>query len=426
MRQGRRQPAIAIARLALALGFCAASAPLRAQTSAPADAAKLSAWSTGGASATAKPTDPDGKPAPTAGGGVMPYWQAPALPGAVIQGGTIPPGWQPQAIPYQGIGPDGRVITQYYAPTYTFTYQVGPPVLAMPQPTAVNRRQAPGYYRSPQPYGVAPTPYAPGWNYQTQGAPPVNAALPPTTVARYAPQPQSFAPPPAAPSAWTTMPQQTTTPPSQWAASSEAQPQGFSGTPSSPATTWAAAVPAAVAAGGAAAASPPTTAITPTAPQQSPAVQPLGSSPPTVPVAPRAANAHLWRVVGVQDGDTVTCLDEANQEQKIHLAGIDAPELGQDYGKNAREALAGMVFGRTVEVVDAGRDRDGSVIGQLAVDGLDVNRQMVATGNAWCAASSQDQSLADAQSQGRAAALGLWSQPNPTPPWQYRASGQTP
>jgi hypothetical protein len=53
----------------------------------PSDEAKVSAWATGGTSATAKPGDSDGKPM---GGAVaMPYWQAPATPQAVIQGGAI-------------------------------------------------------------------------------------------------------------------------------------------------------------------------------------------------------------------------------------------------------------------------------------------------------------------------------------------------
>ena len=42
-------------------------------------------------------------PSTTPTGGAIPYWQAPALPTAVIQGGAIPAGWTPQPVPYQGI-----------------------------------------------------------------------------------------------------------------------------------------------------------------------------------------------------------------------------------------------------------------------------------------------------------------------------------
>ena len=381
-------------QFAIVMAACTACLPMaRGQTAATADAAKVSAWSTGGGSATAKPTDPDGKPAAAAAPSAVAYWQAPPLPAAVIQGGTIPPGWQPQAIPYQGIGPDGRVITQYFAPTYTFTYQVGPPVLAVPQAPAVNRRQAP-VYRSPQLYGAAPAPYAPGWNYQAPAVPPVTAQAPPATVARYAPAPAPPPPPPAAP------------------------PMGWMPSTAPPVAGWAAAAVPAAGVAAAAAAPPPVAAIAPA--DAAPAMQPVAAPPPTVAV-PRS---RLWRVVGVQDGDTVTCLDDLNQQRKIGLADIDAPEISQDYGKTAREALAGMVFGRTVEVVDGGPAATGAPTARLSVDGIDVSRQMVATGNAWQDPASQERSLGTDQSQAKAAKLGLWADAAPTPPWQYRSQGQ--
>ena len=143
------------------------------------------------------------------------------------------------------------------------------------------------------------------------------------------------------------------------------------------------------------------------------------SSPPSSVAAP-----HLWRVVGVQDGDTLTCLDETNQQQKIRLSDIDAPEIGQDYGKASREALAGLVFGKTVEVYDQGRDESGRWIARVMVDGVNVNSQLVATGNAWhYAAYSTDPTLAAIQAQAQSQKQGLWSAASPTPPWVYRQGG---
>jgi micrococcal nuclease len=372
--------------------------------------------------------------APAAAPGGMPaYWQAPALPTAVIQGGVIPPGWQPQAVPYQGIGPDGKPMTMYFAPTYVFTYQSGPPVMGMPQVT----RAVPG--RPP----VATAPVASGWNYATTGVAPAATALPAGSVTRYRPAyqfpdnsralqgstlapPGPLAPPPAPPaidtwgaSSQPTAPPMVAPPPTQWVPAAPQAPPPAVSAPSGPppAGQWVA--PAAI--GGATAAamqpSPP-----PAAPPQSfsgsaPQIQPLQplAAPPTVPVT-----RHAWRVVGVYDGDTVTCLDEAGLQQKVRLAGIDAPESSQDYGRTSREALAGMVFGRTVEVVDAGRDANGTSLGRLFVDGQDVNRQMVATGNAWADPSATDPSLAASQADAQSKGLGLWGQPAPTPPWNYR------
>ncbi len=382
----------------------------------------VSPWATGGAKT--KAGDTDGK-ADGVRVAQIPVTQTYAWPGYVIQGGAIPKDWKPQAIPYQAIGPDGRPVTMYYAPTYTFTYPVGPPRIAT---SPVNRPQA---YAQPQ--------YA-GWNYQTSGAPPPSVAryqpppyqypasapqlagtpiappatpLPPPPAARYAPPPQQYVAAPQQaplPDQW----QSVQPPPTQWVPAPTAAPPSNTGE-----QMLAAAAPAAMAGAAAMATQPSTT----------PQMQPVSTSPQSVPLVPtqspppagRSANSHLWRVVGVHDGDTITCLDENNQQQKVRLAEIDAPEIGQDFGKVSRDAMAGMVFGKTVEVVDEGKDRYGRWIGHVYVNGMDVNRQMVATGNAWhYAAYSKDQSLADLQAQAQAQKLGLWAQPNPTPPWEFR------
>jgi endonuclease YncB( thermonuclease family) len=173
-------------------------------------------------------------------------------------------------------------------------------------------------------------------------------------------------------------------------------------------------------------AAPASSFPTPISPSSTPA-QPVSASP-MQPPANRSTGAHLWRVVGVHDGDTVTCLDESNQQQKVRLAEIDAPEIGQEYGKVSREALAAMVFGKTVEVTDEGKDRYGRWIGHLSLNGVDVNREMIATGNAWHYEDySRDASLAALQSQAQAQRQGLWAMSNPTAPWDFRkAAGKQP
>lgn len=383
----------------------------------------------------------------------VPYWQATALPTAVIEGGAIPPNWQPQAVPYQGVGPDGQPITMYFAPTYVFTYPSGPPVPAVAVPQPVNNR--PGITRPGVPGQPQPPATTGGWNYATTGATPVptTMSLQPGAYTQYRPVYQfpadsraltgtPLVPPGALPQSTTsafaaappTMATAPTTPPAYgpppngWA---PADPSALAASLPPPPDQWAAAAPVAAAgtaAGIAAAQSmpPPSAAIA------SPTMAPV--APPEVPVTPASslpqapspsANKHLWRVVGVYDGDTVTCLDENNQQQKVRLAEIDAPESGQDFGKVSREALAALVFGRTVEVTDQGRDRYGRWIANLSVDGIDVNRQMVATGNAWVyTAYSNDPAMAEAQKQAQAARIGLWAQDNPVPPWDYRKNGK--
>lgn len=431
MRHGCRQSIACEWRSRAKAACCAALALLIFMAAGTrADDDDVSPWATGGAKT--KAGDTDGK-ADSVRVAQIPVTQAYAWPGYVIQGGAIPKDWKPQAIPYQAIGPDGRPITMYYAPTYTFTYPVGPPVLAV---SPVNRPQA---YGQPQ--------YS-GWNYRTSGAAPPTYAPPPPNVVRYQPSPYQYPasapqlagtpitppntplPPPPAP--------QYAPPPQQYAPPQPPLPDQWQSVQPPP-TQWesaaATAAPAAMAGAAALATQPAAPAPPPpmTAVSTAPQMQAVSTSPQAAPLVPmqsqppagRSANSHLWRVVGVHDGDTITCLDENNQQQKIRMAEIDAPEIGQDYGKVSRDAMAGMVFGKTVEVVDDGKDRYGRWIGHVYVNGTDVNREMVATGNAWhYAAYSKDQSLADLQRQAQAQKLGLWAQPKPTPPWEFRKNGK--
>ena len=80
------------------------------------------------------------------------------------------------------------------------------------------------------------------------------------------------------------------------------------------------------------------------------------------------------KVIGVSDGDTITVLDEQKRQHKIRLDGIDAPESNQDYGSRAKQSLSDLVFGKTVTVTSAKRDRYGRIVGQVLCDGKSANQ----------------------------------------------------
>jgi endonuclease YncB( thermonuclease family) len=56
------------------------------------------------------------------------------------------------------------------------------------------------------------------------------------------------------------------------------------------------------------------------------------------------AEEYAARVVGVSDGDTLTVLTAEKRQVKIRLAGIDAPESGQDFGQRAKQAVSELAF----------------------------------------------------------------------------------
>jgi micrococcal nuclease len=128
----------------------------------------------------------------------------------------------------------------------------------------------------------------------------------------------------------------------------------------------------------------------------------------------------VGEVVGVTDGDTIKVL-QGGRQYKIRLNGIDAPEQKQAYGKKSKEFLAALVFAKRVEVVVREMDRYGRYVGDVLVGGKSANAELVAAGLAWrYTAYSKDENLASLEKTARAKALGLWADPSPVPPWEFR------
>jgi micrococcal nuclease len=141
---------------------------------------------------------------------------------------------------------------------------------------------------------------------------------------------------------------------------------------------------------------------------------------PMCPLEDRAGRP-LWRVQAVHDGDTVTCLDEGGRAVKIRLVGIDAPEYDQPHGAAARAALAAKV-GAAVRVEGRSRDQHGRLLATLWNGDVDVNRAMVADGWAWeFGGFAADDDLAAAEEAARRARRGLWADPKPVRPSEWRA-----
>jgi endonuclease YncB( thermonuclease family) len=140
-----------------------------------------------------------------------------------------------------------------------------------------------------------------------------------------------------------------------------------------------------------------------------------------------AAETLIGRVVGVADGDTITVLDDANRQHRIRLAGIDAPEKSQPFGRQAKEHLAGLVFGRPVIVEWHKHDRYGRIVGVCTVEGRDVGLDQLETGLAWHykkyaheQADDERREYEKAETKARNEKRGLWQDPDPIPPWEWR------
>lgn len=129
------------------------------------------------------------------------------------------------------------------------------------------------------------------------------------------------------------------------------------------------------------------------------------------------------RVVRIADGDTFTLLVEKKQH-RIRLYGVDAPETkgGQPYSQKAKDYLASMIAGRTVQVEVKDTDRYGRYLGVVSTTDIkDVNLDMIRSGMAWHY-SYYDNTTAykSAQQQAQKGRKGLWRDPSPINPYEWR------
>ena len=147
-----------------------------------------------------------------------------------------------------------------------------------------------------------------------------------------------------------------------------------------------------------------------------------------VAVCSHAADPHhlAGQVVRIVDGDTIV-LKVADAQHRVRLAGIDAPEKNQPWGEASTRELRRQIAGKHVVVGWYKRDRWKRLIGVVRLAGEDMNLHRVDRGLAW-----HHKRYADEQSPGdrdaysaaeiaaRGARRGLWSDPAPVPPWEWR------
>jgi endonuclease YncB( thermonuclease family) len=133
------------------------------------------------------------------------------------------------------------------------------------------------------------------------------------------------------------------------------------------------------------------------------------------------------KVTRVLDGDTLDLVNQDNQTFRIRLQGIDAPEKTQAYGPEAKEVLTLLTLNRQIHVIWNEKDIYGRLIGKVTLYKKDICLEMIAQGMAWHFVKyEQNQSDEDRQlyqqteKRVREQRKGLWADPNPVPPWDYR------
>jgi len=132
------------------------------------------------------------------------------------------------------------------------------------------------------------------------------------------------------------------------------------------------------------------------------------------------ADFAVGEVTGVADGDTFYMRIEG-RSTRVRLSEIDAPEKKQPFGRRSEQSLRELVGKKSVSATWSKVDRYGRPIVRVVVDGVDVNAEQVKRGFAWVYRKySTDSSLYVFENEARLARRGLWVDPSPVEPWEWR------
>lgn len=142
---------------------------------------------------------------------------------------------------------------------------------------------------------------------------------------------------------------------------------------------------------------------------------------------PSTLLAWTGKVVTVSDGNTAKIVQsDTGTLVKVRFAGIDSPEKKQAYGQEARKYINGLIAGEMVRVEPVGQDRYGRTVGYIWLNGKEINLKIVAAGYAWMyrqyspKPKSRAAKYHNAEASAKVRKAGLWQDPNPIPPWEWR------
>ncbi|MCI5134692.1 MAG: thermonuclease family protein [Candidatus Electrothrix sp. AW2] len=136
----------------------------------------------------------------------------------------------------------------------------------------------------------------------------------------------------------------------------------------------------------------------------------------------KASPATVWSSVSkILDADIFKVRNKKNK--KIRLYGIDAPELDQPFGKEAKDFLTNYIYKKKVKVKIYDRD-NGVNSAVVFANKKNVNEIMVKSGYAWVSTDLCTESFCDDwaryEEESREQKKGLWSKSGRIAPWIWR------
>ncbi len=130
------------------------------------------------------------------------------------------------------------------------------------------------------------------------------------------------------------------------------------------------------------------------------------------------------KVVAITDGDTFKLLTKDSTLVIVRIANIDSPEKKQPYSQRAKQFVSDAIFGKVVVIKELKKDRYKRSVATVIYDkNLNLSEELLKQGLAWHYKQySKDPMLQSLEDQAKIKKIGLWQDPKPIPPWEWRAN----
>lgn len=112
---------------------------------------------------------------------------------------------------------------------------------------------------------------------------------------------------------------------------------------------------------------------------------------------------------GVLNGNLFQCVDSNKKTYLVKMADIEAPELGQPYGPEAKNYLKSTIYNQRITVKIRGNADKETVRGELYFGKKNLNREMIRRGLAWSDRSNGDSMYRSLENDAHSDGTGLWS-----------------
>lgn len=140
-------------------------------------------------------------------------------------------------------------------------------------------------------------------------------------------------------------------------------------------------------------------------------------------LSPAAISAQkiIGTVSQVKDGDSFVMISNGKFVE-VRLDGIDCPEKGQPFSAKAKQFTSSQILNKSITVQIKGYDKYKRALGIVYLTGNRIlNEELLKVGMAWHYKKyNNDVKWAKLENAARKSNRGLWDDPDPFPPWEYR------